>query len=115
MCFVYRTIFISLYDGLVTLFPSLWVGQNHLETDIGVGWQVSHQVTWCWGEKANKKRTSIVKKILYNICNEFRAAQLTKYSYVLLRTTANPTGNQHPKVITVKYFNTYMSCPPDTS
>lgn len=52
---------------------------------------------------------------MYNICNEFRAAQLTKYSYVLLRTTANPTGNQHPKIITVKYFSTYMSCPPDTS
>lgn len=41
------TIFICLYDRLVTLFPSLWVGQNHLEADISVGWQVSHQVPWC--------------------------------------------------------------------
>lgn len=47
VCFVYRTIFISLYDGLVTLFSSLWIGQNHLQTDVGVRWQVSHEVAWC--------------------------------------------------------------------
>lgn len=46
-CFLFRTIFIGLDDGLVTLLPSLWIGQDHFETDIGVRWQVSYQVAWC--------------------------------------------------------------------
>jgi len=52
--FVYRTIFISLNDGLVALFASLWIGQNHLQADVGVGRQVSHQVTWCWEQRGKK-------------------------------------------------------------
>lgn len=46
-CFLFRTVFIGLDDGLVALLPSLWVGQDHLETNIGVWWQVSYQVAWC--------------------------------------------------------------------
>lgn len=51
MCFVYPTILIGLYDGLIALFPSFWVGQDHFQADVGVRWQVSHQVPWCCGEK----------------------------------------------------------------
>lgn len=49
--YVSPTIFIGLYDGLIALFPSFWVGQDHFQADVGVGWQVSHQVSWCYGEK----------------------------------------------------------------
>lgn len=45
--YVYRTIFIGLYDGLITLFPSLWISENHFQADVGVGRQVPHQVAWC--------------------------------------------------------------------
>lgn len=51
MCFVDPTILIGLYDGLIALFPSFWVGQDHFQADVGVRWQVSHQVPWCCGGK----------------------------------------------------------------
>lgn len=52
MCFVCPTIFIGLDDGLIALFLSFWVGEDHFQADIGVRWQVSHQVSWCCREGA---------------------------------------------------------------
>lgn len=49
--YVYCTIFIGLYDGLITLFPSLRISENHFQADVGVGRQVAHQVARCWEQK----------------------------------------------------------------
>lgn len=64
---MHHTVFIRLYDGLVALFPSLRIGQNHLETDVGVGWQVSHQVAWCWEEKEMKETSLYYNTTRYTI------------------------------------------------
>lgn len=44
-----RTILLRLDDGLVALFASLRVGEDHLQADVGVGRQVAHHVSGGFG------------------------------------------------------------------
>lgn len=39
-----HTIFISLNDRLLTLLPALWIGEDHLEADVCIRWQMVHNV-----------------------------------------------------------------------
>lgn len=43
------TVLLRLDDGLVALFAPLGVGEDHLQADVGVGWQVSHHVSGGFG------------------------------------------------------------------
>ncbi len=44
-----RTILLRLDHGLVALFASLRVGEDHLQADVGVGRQVAHHVSGGFG------------------------------------------------------------------
>lgn len=46
---VSRTILLRLDHGLVALFASLRVGEDHLQADVGVGRQVAHHVSGGFG------------------------------------------------------------------
>lgn len=50
-----HTILICLNDGLIALFASFWIGQNHFQTDVSVGRQVSNHMTRRYNKEREKK------------------------------------------------------------